>query len=110
MSEAVSILLTSCDRGCNPRIVFGGARIVLISTVQHFWLVTLPISVYPSAQDDEAGMFGEMAGQPPFPRQKEDCKLQASQNAPLKTWCKAYGVLLTILASFTLKPAGLEYD
>jgi len=45
MSEAVSIILTSCDRGCNPRILFGGACIVLMSTVQHFGLVTLPISV-----------------------------------------------------------------
>ena len=84
MSEAVSILLTSCDRGCNPRIVFGGARIVLISTVQHFWLVTLPISVYPSAQDDEAGMFGEMAGQPPFPRQKGGLQIASQSERPLE--------------------------
>jgi len=70
----------------------------------------------PSAQGDEAGMFGEMTGQPPFPRAKRriaNCKLQDSQNAPFKTWCEAYdsyGFLLTILASFTLKSAGLEYD
>lgn len=88
MSEAVSILLSNCDGGCNPRILFGGARIVLISKVQDLGLVTLPVPVVVTKRIDPGrrgrgqGCLARWPDNLPFRGQKEELQIATSQNAP----------------------------